>query len=185
MSKKTISAIILATSLSLVGGSYAVAANQQAMRNGQNCANQTEEMANSQNCMKKSGEMKHKGKHHGNKQAHKQGNKNSKKQGKNNQYMGFAKLDLSADQKQKIDAIMENIKTENQKLKLANRASMQALMASETFDTDAARSLITYQQQQKSEKKLAMMKAKHEVLQLLTDEQKTKYSEMKMKRQNR
>lgn len=196
MNKKTISTMILVTSLSFVGGSYAVAANQQGMKNGQqHCANQTQEMAGNQNCMNNAGEMKQKGKNksasmengkrHGNKHGHKHSHKNSYKQGNKNQNMGFAKLNLSAEQKQKIDVIMAKVKEDKLKIKLANRASMQALMANETFDTDAAKSLMTYQQQQKAENRLAMLKAKHEVFQLLTDEQKAKFSEMKLKRQKR
>ena len=115
----------------------------------------------------------HKGKNHAN------------KQGQHNQKMDFAKLDLSETQKQKIDAIMADVKAENQKSKLAQRASMQALMANETFDTDAAKALMSHQQIQKAEKRLSMMKAKHEAFQVLTDDQKAKYNELKVKRQNR
>ncbi|WP_413699568.1 Spy/CpxP family protein refolding chaperone [Psychromonas sp. KJ10-10] len=185
MENKTISAIILATTLSFAGASYAVADNQQGMKNNQNCVNQSEQMKDNQNCNKQAGEMKKK---HGDK--HKfakkgKGKHNGKHQGKRNQKMAFAKLDLSAEQKQQINEIMSAVKTEKQNARLAYRASMQVLMVNETFDVDAAKSLMTAQQAQKEESRLAMMKAKHQAFQLLTDEQKAKYNELKEKGKKR
>ena len=180
MQNKTIRTLILATTLSIAGVSYAVAANQQGMKNNQNCANQSEQMKDNQQCKNKSGAME-KGQHHGKNHANKQG----KKHGKHNQEMGFSRLDLTAEQKQQIDDIMATAKAENQESMLAQRASMQALMSNETFDKDVARILMNQQEVQKAEKRLTMMKAKHQAFQLLTDEQKTQYSELKANRQNR
>lgn len=179
MENKTISAIILATTLSFAGASFAVADNQQGMKNNQNCVNQSE------NCTNQSGMMKNK---QGDKHKfamNEKGKRHGKNKGKRQQKMSFEKLDLSAEQKQQIDEIMATVKTEKQNLRLAHKASMQALMANETFDADAARGLMAAQQAQKTENRLTMMKVKHEIFQLLTDEQKAKYNELKEKGQKR
>ncbi|GLS90646.1 hypothetical protein GCM10007916_17130 [Psychromonas marina] len=171
MKTKTIASLVLATTLSLGGLSYAVAANQDGMQNGQN---------NAQDCsmVKEDGRGKHQG-----------GKHKGKGKGKNKQ-MGFAKLDLTDQQKADMKTIMSAQKAEKKEQKtdadrLAQRAEMQALMSAETFDEAKAKSLIDAQEAQKSERKLSMLKAKHEMFQLLTDEQKAEFAEMQMKRQNR
>ncbi|WP_413700699.1 Spy/CpxP family protein refolding chaperone [Psychromonas sp. KJ10-10] len=177
MNNKHISAIILATTLSFGASSFAMAEGQQGMKNGQT-ADQT-------TCDVKSGEMK-KGKHHG----HKYGKKDhGKKQGKqsrgNKQDMGFAKLDLTDTQKQAMRDIMKTAKEANKASQTAHRDAMNALMTNETFDAEQATKLISEQRVQKSEQRLAMMKAKHDMYQLLTDDQKAKHDELKTQRQNR
>jgi protein CpxP len=156
MKTKKISAILLATTLSFAGISYAMAGNHQESKNGQDCNNQ-------------SGEMK-------------QGRHNCKIK---HQRMGFSKLDLSDAQKQQMQEIMSAAKEENKGTRGAHKAEMQMLMSSETFDEAKAKELINNQQVQKAEKHLKMMKAKHQMFQLLTDEQKTQYSELKSQRHNR
>ena len=177
MNNKHISAIILATTLSFGASSFAMAENQQGMKKGQ-ASDQTA-------CEVKSGEMK-KGKHHGHKYSKKD---NGKKQGKqsrgNKQNMEFAKLDLTDTQKQAMRDIMKTAKESNKASQSSHRAAMNALMANDTFDAEQANKLIAEQRVQKSEQRLAMMKAKHDMYQLLDDDQKVKYDELKTKRQNR
>jgi len=164
MKTKTIGTLILATTLSLGGLSYAVAGNQDGMQNGQNCT-----------MMQEDGKGKNKGgKHH----------KGKKRD------MGFEKLNLTDQQKEDMKTIMSAQKTERKDRKtdaerLAQRAEMQALMQAETFDEAKAKELIENKQAKNTEQRLAKMKAKHEMYQLLTDEQKAEFAEMQMKRQNR
>ena len=181
MKNKKISAIILATTLSFAGVSYAVAGNQQGMKHNQNCKNQSGEMKDNQYCSNQSSGMKNKQNGKNQFGSMKKGNRH----GNNHQKMAFSQLDLNADQKQIIDDIMAGAKAENQKSRVAHRASMQAIMNNATFDEDAAKALMSQQQVQKEEKRLTMMEAKHQAFQLLTDEQKTQYNELKVKRQNR
>lgn len=172
MKTKTIGTLILATTLSLGGISYAVAGNQNGMGK-QGCVN------DQQNCtmMNEDGRGKNKGgKHH-------------KGKGKNKQ-QGFQKLNLTDQQKQEMKTIMTSQKAQNKNRKtdaerLAQRAEMQALMSAETFDEEKAKALISNQQSKNSERRLANMKAKHEMYQLLTDEQKAEFAEMQMQRKNR
>ena len=173
MKTKTIATLVLATTLSLGGLSYAVAADQVGMQNGQK---------NAQNCtmVKEDGSCKQQGGKHKGK---------GKGKGKNKQMM-FAKLDLTEQQKTDMKTIMSAQKAEKKGQRsdadrLAQRAEMQALMSAETFDETKAKSLIEAQEAKKSERKLSMLKAKHEMFQLLTDEQKAEFAEMQMKRQNR
>lgn len=180
MNNKHISAIILATTLSFGASSFAMAESQQGMKNGQAC-----QTTDASNCDMKSGEMK-KGKHHGNKYSKKDHGKKQGKQNRGNQqHMRFAKLDLTDTQKQAMRDIMKTAKESNKASQTAHRAAMNALMSNATFDAEQATKLISEQRVQKSEQRLAMMKAKHDMYQLLSDDQKAKYDELKTKRQNR
>ena len=58
---------------------------------------------------------------------------------------------------------------------------MHAIMYNETFDEETAKALINKNQAKQTERKLAQLKIKHQKFQLLTDEQKTQYIELKMK----
>ena len=156
MKTKKISAILVATTLSFAGISYAMAANHQ-------------DDNNEQGCKHKSGEMKQ-GKHHG-KMKH--------------QRMAFSQLDLTDTQKQEMHDIMKAAKAANKEEKSAQRAEMQALMSNETFNEEKAKALINSKQLQKAQKHLVMMQTKHQMYQLLTDEQKAQYSELKKQRHNR
>jgi len=175
MKTKTIGTLILATTLSLGGLSYAVAANQDGMKKGQN---------NNQNCtmMMEDGQGKYKG-----------GKHKGKGKGKNrgqNQQMGFEKLNLTDEQKAEMKTIMSSQKEQKRVQKtdterLAQQAEMQSLMQAETFDEAKAEELISNQQSKRNANKLEKMKAKHEMYQLLTDEQKAEFTEMQMQRKNR
>ena len=175
MKTKTIGTLILATTLSLGGLSYAVAANQDGMKKGQN---------NNQNCtmMMEDGQGKYKG-----------GKHKGKGKGKNrgqNQQMGFEKLNLTDEQKAEMKTIMSSQKGQKRVQKtdterLAQQAEMQSLMQAETFDEAKAEELINNQQSKRNANKLEKMKAKHAMYQLLTDEQKAEFVEMQMQRKNR
>lgn len=175
MKNKTIGTLILATTLTFGGLSYAVAANQDGMKNGQqngeNCTMMTEDGRGQNKGGKHKGHGKHKGKG-------------------NSQQMGFEKLDLTDQQKVEMKTLMSSQK-ENKRVqktdaeRLAQQAEMQALMQAETFDEAKAEELISNQQSQRNESKLEKMKAKHEMYQLLTDEQKAEFAEMQMQRKNR
>lgn len=160
MKTKTIGTILLATTLSIAGMTYAVAESQQGMKGKQDCS-----------MMSENG----KGKHHG-KNKHRQ--------------MGFAQLDLSDQQKQEMKSIMSSQKAKhkeqkNDQQRAADKAEMQALMQADTFDTEKASALIAKHQEKSNERKLSMLETKHQMFQLLTDEQKTQYSELKMKHHKR
>lgn len=106
---------------------------------------------------------------------------------------GFDQLNLSAEQKAKIQAIMQQNRPEQTRSqaqrrddfhqKMAQyRAQEQQLMSSTTFDEQAARALITERQQERAakerehaERELQMLKQRHAVFQILTPEQQQKY----------
>jgi protein CpxP len=159
MKSTKIGVILLATSLSFVGVSYALAGNQQGMKNSQGYNN-------------KSGEMRQ-GKCHGKKQ----------------QGMMFSELDLTLDQKQQMREIINSVKANNKdamrEVRSAHRAEMQTIINDPNFDEVKATELISQQQLQNAEQRLEMIKAKHQAFQLLTDEQKTQYGELRAQRQNR
>lgn len=163
MNMKKTSAILLATTLSFAGASYAIAGNHGEMKGERGCKNDSSEMSQ--------------GKHHG-KKKHKG--------------MGFSQLDLSDQQKQEMRDIMRTTKSDNKankssksEARTAHRAAMQTLISSESFNEQQAKALIEAQQLQKAEKQLSMLKAKHQMYQLLTEEQKVQYQALKEKRANR
>jgi protein CpxP len=59
---------------------------------------------------------------------------------------------------------------------------MQALMESETFDDKMAKEMIERHQLQMSESKLTMLKTRHQMYQLLSDEQKEEFRNMQQSR---
>ena len=62
---------------------------------------------------------------------------------------------------------------------------MRDLLAADTFDEVTARQLIEKQQQQAVDKRLAAMKLQHQVLQVLTDEQRQQLNEKRQKWQQK
>jgi len=161
MKHTTINTIILATALSVAGLTTAIAATT------------TESGAtDTPNCIYKEDGR---GKHNGDK----------RRGGKGNKTMGFQKLDLTAEQKTAIEAIMETNKTASEALRSAHKLEMQALLDTPTFDKEQATTLIEQREAQRTDKKLTMMQVKHEIYQLLTDEQKAQYNELKEKRQGK
>jgi len=159
MKTKNIAILVLASSLTFVGISSATASDPQS-KDKMGCKNQTSEMHHG----KQHGKMKHKG-------------------------MDFSQLDLSDDQKQQMREIRkvtkEQHKGKNKENRAEHQAEMLALMSEDSFNEDRAKVLINEQLSKSSEKRLSMLKAKHEMYQLLTDEQKQQYSELKKEHHKR
>ncbi|WP_105253764.1 Spy/CpxP family protein refolding chaperone [Pseudoalteromonas sp. T1lg75] len=100
----------------------------------------------------------------------------------------IAHLQLSEQQQTQIKAIMEA----NKQLKPqrgSRHESYQALQAltntSESFDEQAAREIIQTQQSKQMERKIAHLKTKHQVWNILTEEQQQKFAQMKAKHKER
>ncbi|MBY5994123.1 Spy/CpxP family protein refolding chaperone [Ferrimonas balearica] len=98
-------------------------------------------------------------------------------------------LDLTDEQKAQVKALIKQAhesKGEKPQRDLtqveAQMAARQALMTSPTFDEAAARALIAERQAKQTERELARLKLQHEIIQLLTDEQKAKLAEKADKR---
>ncbi|MEI6896454.1 MAG: Spy/CpxP family protein refolding chaperone [Psychromonas sp.] len=163
MKTKTIKMLILASTLSVAGASYAVAAtSQDSNKDTQHCT-----------MMKEGGH----GKHHGGHGKHRGDNKHKN--------MTFKKLDLSDQQKQQMQSIMVSSKKQMESNKLADKAKMQALMQAPTFNEVTAKALIEKKQSDRAARKLSTLKIHHQMYQLLTDEQKKEYDERPMKRNKR
>ena len=150
MKHKTINTIILATALSVAGLTHAVAASDE--------TNATETQTY---IMKEDGQGKHR-------------NKNDMRK------MGFKKLNLTDEQKAEMKAIMASHREANKETKLAHKAEMKALMEDPAFDEEKAQALINQREAQRADKQLSMLKLKHQMFQVLTDEQKAKYEELQM-----
>ena len=160
MKHKTINTIILATALSVAGLTHAVAATT------------TESAATVTNVTTIIAKEDGRGKHHGGKH-HRGGQMKT---------MGFHKLDLSDQQKEEMKVIITAHKEANKELKEARKAEMKALMEDPTFNETKAAELIAQREALRADKKLEMLKVKHEMYQLLTEEQKVKYDELEMKK---
>jgi periplasmic protein CpxP/Spy len=150
MKNKKITAIIVATTISFAGISYAVADKHQEKKQRHGCNNQM-------------GKMKH----------------------AKQQRMMLSKLNLTESQNQTVQEIMSVTQEGNKETNLAHKVSMQALMNDEIFNEEKATELINNQEEQKAKKHLAMIKVKHQIFQILTEEQKTQYNELKTQRQHR
>ena len=59
------------------------------------------------------------------------------------------------------------------------------LMQADMFDAGKAATLIKKQQTKATERKLALLEARYQMFQILTDEQKTQYSELKKQHHKR
>jgi len=161
MKHKKINTIILATALTVAGITHAATTSTEPV------------VADAQesSVIKEGGHDKHHGgKHHGD---HKQ------------KKMNFKNLDLSDAQKQQMKTIMTSYKEASKTLKEAHKAEMKALMQSATFDEAKAKQLISQREAQRADQKLDMLKMKHEMYQVLTDEQKAQYDERQMKKMKR
>ncbi|MBS3797437.1 Spy/CpxP family protein refolding chaperone [Pseudoalteromonas sp. BDTF-M6] len=97
-------------------------------------------------------------------------------------------LQLSEQQQTQIKAIMDA----NKQLKPqrgSRHESHQALQAltntSDSFDEQAAREIIQAQQSKQLERKIAHLKSRHQVWNILTEEQQQKWARAKVKHQER
>ncbi|UXI01469.1 CpxP family protein [Photobacterium sp. TY1-4] len=99
-------------------------------------------------------------------------------------------LDLSDAQQQQLKAMRQS-KREAMKAGFAGKREqmqahhqqMQALMLADTFDEAAARTLAQTMVEQQVERRVAMMKSRHEMFSMLTDEQKTRFQQLMSERQ--
>jgi len=89
--------------------------------------------------------------------------------------MNFSQLDLTEQQRKDMQEIIASSQGGNVDMMAnmqAHHAGMQALMESETFDENTARMLIDSHHSQMSESRLIMLKTRHQLYQVLSDEQK-------------
>jgi len=97
-------------------------------------------------------------------------------------------LDLSAEQRQQMKVIKEQSKLTNmaihQELK-AFKAEVKPLIMAETFDESAFTALQSQYQSAFAQMALQKAKTRHQIFQLLTDEQKEKMQAMRARRAER
>ncbi len=98
-------------------------------------------------------------------------------------------LDLTAEQKTQIQALIEAAHVDKPKRDMAkmeaHMAARHALMTQPTFDEAAAREMIRERQANMADRALARMKLQHDIIQVLTDEQKAKLAERHAERMER
>ena len=99
----------------------------------------------------------------------------------------LAGLELTDSQREQIKQLMKQHRSEQKAARpdKAERQQMRDLLAADTFDEVTARQLIEKQQQQAVDKRLAAMKLQHQVLQVLTDEQRQQLNEKRQKWQEK
>lgn len=99
----------------------------------------------------------------------------------------LAGLDLTDSQREQIKQLMKQQREANKgkRRDTAAHQQMQTLLMAEQFDENAARQLLEQQQQQAVEKRLTMLKLQHQVLQILTDEQRQQLAEKRQKWQQK
>ena len=156
MKTKTITAILIATALTFVGTSYA----QQSTKGAQH-----HNMSGGMMGMQHKGQMGH--------------------MNMGGMPMSFSQLNLTEQQQQKMQAMMASSQGQNTGWMAnmqAHHAEMQALMESETFDDNMAKEMIERHQLQMSESRLTMLKTRHQMYQLLSDEQKEEFRNMQQSR---
>ena len=91
----------------------------------------------------------------------------------------LASLALTEEQQAQIQQLMQQHRATKAAWQRDNsvRQQLDALLAAEHFDEVAARQLLEQQQQQRLEQRLAQLKLRHEMLQVLTAEQRAQLAE--------
>ena len=114
------------------------------------------------------------------------------KQGRDGLPRGFDRLNLSDAQKQQIQTILDNNRSQaaqNQEARRAEfeqqRAAEQALVSGATFNENAARQMIAGQQQRHADMALQQMRVRHQLFQVLTPEQRQQLQQMQQERGSR
>jgi len=162
MNNKTMKTMLFAFTLSLAGASYVIA-NQNHASAGASMGMGSMEMGHK-------GMMEHKG-----------------MMGMHNTTMNFSQLNLSESQEKEIQAIMAAAMGEKQ-LDMAEmqvqHADMQALLSAEVFDENKASALMAKHHSQMQDKAMTMLKVKHQIFQVLDDEQKTQLMSMQNNKMN-
>ena len=98
---------------------------------------------------------------------------------------GFAKLNLSETQKQKIKAILDANQAQNAKNAPPHGARMaqhDELLTASTFDEAKARQMIQERQQRNADRELQHLKTQHAIFQVLTPEQQKQWQEQRRAR---
>ncbi|WP_370643682.1 CpxP family protein [Photobacterium sp. TLY01] len=99
-------------------------------------------------------------------------------------------LDLTDAQKEQMRSLRESHKAEmrdnmaqGRKAMKANHDKMQALLLADNFDENAVRELAKQMSDQQIEHRVSMMKQRHDMLNILTPEQKAQYKTLKAEKQ--
>lgn len=102
----------------------------------------------------------------------------------------FRSLDLTDAQKEKMRSLRESNRDtmreqmmQGREAMQANHDKMQALMLADNFDENAVRELAKQMSDQQIDRRVAMMKKRHDMLNILTPEQKTQYKKLQAERQ--
>ncbi|UTF60057.1 Spy/CpxP family protein refolding chaperone [Gilvimarinus sp. DA14] len=94
------------------------------------------------------------------------------------------KIGLSEEQRSQIQVLVENhqsVYPKDREARKAQREALQAIVDAETFDESAARNLF----EQGIEQKVAQLKLRHDIAQILTAEQKAQLEEIKQRGKKR
>lgn len=98
----------------------------------------------------------------------------------------LAGLNLTDSQREQIKQLMQQHRSGQKNARPDNtRQQMRDLMAADTFDEVAARILLEAQQQQAVDKRLAALQLRHQVLQVLTAEQRQQLREKRQQWQQK
>ncbi|ABM03196.1 envelope stress induced periplasmic protein, Spy-related protein [Psychromonas ingrahamii 37] len=109
------------------------------------------------------------------------GNMGTGHMGTGHMAMNFSQLNLTDQQKQEIQAITAasiNGNHQNRGDMQVHHADMQALLSDDVFDKNQAKALMADHHSQMSERMLVMLKMKHQIFQLLDDQQKEQLTGM-------
>nr|WP_159063657.1 CpxP family protein [Thaumasiovibrio occultus] len=96
----------------------------------------------------------------------------------------WQQLEITDAQKEELQQLRETFREqrgepgERAEARAEQREAMQALMMSDTFDEAKAQALVTQMTEQHQERQLAMLKQRHEMMSVLTDEQKSQLVEL-------
>ncbi|MBY3788315.1 Spy/CpxP family protein refolding chaperone [Photobacterium carnosum] len=98
----------------------------------------------------------------------------------------FSQLDLTATQKQEIKTLRQANRSEhkaqrvdNYKVMQVERQQLEKLVLASNFDESAVRAVAEKMSQQQVERRVKMLEQRHEMLNILTPEQKQKYADLK------
>lgn len=106
-------------------------------------------------------------------------------------HRALADLDLTDSQQMQIKQLMQQHRKQYkaQQRDSSTRQQMHSLLAADSFDEVAARQLLEQQQQHRLEQRLAGLRLQHDIMQLLTVEQRQQLNEKRqswqLKRQSR
>lgn len=105
----------------------------------------------------------------------------------------FRQLDLTDEQKTQLKEMKQANRSamkgkmgaqgaEKMAERQAHHAKVQALVLADTFDAEAANALAAEMVEQQTERRVKMLEKKHEMLSILTPEQKVKFTELQNER---